>query len=258
MPPTSVHRRALATAAAVLTAMVLLGVTAAPAAAGTGPAPTSSPWTTGVRAVAEVLAVVVDQAEVGERAPAPEQSEPVQQPAAAPPPPAPAGPPPPPPSCAESVPADADLGTMVAAIFGCRLAEAGIGGEDARRTVAEALVVAGCESEWDPSAVVFDGRYVRSPHPNGNRYTAAGSFQLIERVADRWVDGGYANVLDPRRNIDAAARLHLHTRAAGFRGWEDWACVAVSDGFADDSVLPGWPGGPAALPDWAWEIADAR
>jgi len=132
------------------------------------------------------------------------------------------------------------------------LAEAGVPAEEARRIAAEAVVVAACESEWDPAAVVFDGRYLHAPHPNGNRYTAAGVFQLIRRVADRWVDGGYAAVLDPRRNVDAAARLFVHTRAAGFRGWEDWACAAASDGFRAASVLPGWPGGPAELPDWAW------
>jgi len=229
-PP--LHRRALVALTVVLVALTGLVATAPAAMAQTAPRPPAdtSPWRDGVRAVAAALAEAADRVRpAGAAAP----------------------------SCAEAVPADAQLPTMVVAIFRCRLTEAGIGGDDARRTLAEALVVAACESEWDAGAVVFDGRYVQAPHPNGNRYTAAGVFQLIRRIADRWVDGGYDAVLDPRRNIDAAARLHVHTRAHGFRGWEDWACAAASDGFRTTSVLPGWPGGPAELPAWAWNLADA-
>ena len=145
-----------------------------------------------------------------------------------------------------------DVPRVVADIFRCRLAEAGVAEPEARRIAAEAVVVAHCESKWDPGAVVFDGRYVDRPHPStGDRYSAAGVFQFIRRVADQWVEGGYAQVRDPRRNIDAAARLFIHNRARGFGGWGEWACVAANDGFQVGSVLPGWPGGPAALPGWA-------
>jgi hypothetical protein len=155
--------------------------------------------------------------------------------------------------CPDAGPVDADVPTMVGEIFRCRLLEAGVDRAQAHQWAAEALVVAECESHWDPDAIVFDGRYLDRPHPNGNRYTAAGIFQFIRTTADTWVDGGYANVHDPRLNIDAAARLFIHTRAAGFRGWEDWACAAANDGFKVGSVLPGWPGGPAELPGWAWQ-----
>jgi hypothetical protein len=79
-------------------------------------------------------------------------------------------------------------------------------------------------------------------------------FQFIRKTADTWIEpDGYARVFAPRRNIDAAARLYIHNRILGLRGWEDWACAAVNDGFKQGgSVLPGWPGGPAALPDWVW------
>jgi hypothetical protein len=103
--------------------------------------------------------------------------------------------------------------------------------------------------------VVFDGRYLDTPHPRtGYRYSAAGVFQFIRATADKWIEpDGYARVFAPRRNIDAAARLYIHNRIAGLRGWEDWACAAVNDGFKQGgAVLPGWPGGPAALPDWVW------
>ena len=140
---------------------------------------------------------------------------------------------------------------IIAAVFRCRLTEAGWSEEDIRRTTAEALVVAECESRLDPAAVVFDGRYRDTPHANGNRYSAAGLFQFIRWTADKFVDGGYANVHDPVKNADAAARLVLFNVAAGRPGWLDWACVAVNDGFAKQSVLPGWPGGPAELPAWA-------
>lgn len=140
---------------------------------------------------------------------------------------------------------------LVAAIFRCRLRRAGWAERDVERVAAEAVVVARCESVWDPDAVVFDGRYKDTPHPNGNRYSAAGVFQFIRKTADRWIEGGYANVTDPRLNIDAAARLYLHNHRRGYPGWSDWACVAVNDGFKEASVLPGWPGGPKRLPKWS-------
>lgn len=158
--------------------------------------------------------------------------------------------------CVDAGPVDADVPTMVADIFMCRLAEAGFDEPHVQQWASEALVVAQCESRFDPNAVAFDGRYLDAPHSNGNRYSAAGVFQFIRRVADKWIEGGYANVADPRLNIDAAARLFIHTRGAGFRGWEDWACASVSDGFKVGSVLPGWSGGPAELPGWTAQYVD--
>jgi hypothetical protein len=256
MPSTSTRVRTRLLLGALAAAALLL--LAAPA--GASEAPVLSRLGSGVAAVLEAIEALRAEAAAPEPAPSPVAPDAAVPPAATPGAPAtPAAPPAPPaaPRCPDAVPADAGLGTQVAEIFACRLTEAGYAPAEVRRSTAEALVVAGCESEWDASAVVFEGRYAASPHPNGNRYTAAGVFQLIRRVADRWVEGGYAAVLDPRANIDAAARLHVHTRAAGFRGWEDWACAAASDGFRATSVLPGWPGGPAELPAWAWELADA-
>lgn len=145
-----------------------------------------------------------------------------------------------------------EIPSQVAGIFRCHLRAAGVSEDHVERLVAEAVTVARCESLWDADAVVFDGRYVDSPHPaTGSRYSAAGVFQFIRKTADQWIEGGYAEVADSRRNIDAAARLFIHNRARGYGGWGDWACVAANDGFKATSVLPGWPGGPAALPDWA-------
>ena len=207
------------------------------------------------------LAVPVEAAEIEtERAPvpAPPPATTVPSTTSAPPSTTSAAPPaasPAPPaetaSCVEAGDSN-DVPRVVADIFRCRLAEAGVADAEARRIAAEAVVVAHCESKWDPDAVVFDGRYIDRPHPyTGDRYSAAGVFQFIRRVADQWVDGGYAQVRDPRRNIDAAARLFIRNRARGFGGWGEWACVAANDGFKVGSVLPGWPGGPAALPGWA-------
>ena len=154
-------------------------------------------------------------------------------------------------SCVEAGDSN-DVPRVVADIFRCRLAEAGVADADARRIAAEAVVVSHCESRWDPDVVVFDGRYLDTPHPRtGNRYSAAGVFQFIRATADKWIDGGYAQVRNPRRNIDAAARLFIENRSRGLGGWGDWACAAVNDGFKSGSVLPGWPGGPAELPEWA-------
>ena len=153
-------------------------------------------------------------------------------------------------SCVEAGDSN-DVPRVVADIFRCRLAEAGVADAAARRIAAEAVVVSHCESKWDPDVVVFDGRYLDTPHPRtGNRYSAAGVFQFIRATADKWIDGGYAQVRNPRRNIDAAARLFIENRSRGLGGWGDWACAAVNDGFKSGSVLPGWPGGPAELPDW--------
>lgn len=162
-----------------------------------------------------------------------------------------AGEPAAPKSCADAGPEGVDVPQLVVEIFNCRMLEAGMPPEEARYRSAEALVVSRCESLWDHEAVVFDGRYLDQAHPRtGSRYSAAGVFQFIRSTADTWIDGGYARVTDARRNIDAAARLYLHNRVGGRIGWEDWACAAANDGFKVGSVLPGWPGGPAHLPEW--------
>lgn len=149
--------------------------------------------------------------------------------------------------------ATSEVPSMVANIFRCHLRAAKLPEDQVREIAAEAVLIAHCESLFDPDIVVFNGRYLDTPHPNGNRYSAAGVFQFIRKTADKWIDGGYANVTDPRRNIDAAARLYLNNRIEhGLRGWDDWACAAAHDGFKVGSVLPGWPGGPAALPEWVY------
>jgi hypothetical protein len=149
----------------------------------------------------------------------------------------------------------ASVAQLVADIFRCRLRAAGYDEPEVRRVTAEAVTVAQCESLLQPHVVVFDGRYVATRHPRtGYFYTAAGVFQFIRDTADRWIDGGYAHVFDANRNIDAAARLYLANRALGLGGWEDWACAAANDGFQSHSVLPGYPGGPEQLPDWAWDF----
>lgn len=142
---------------------------------------------------------------------------------------------------------------LVAAIFRCHLRAAGFSEQEVGQFTAEALVVSKCESKWDANIVVFNGKYLDSAHPRtGYRYSAAGVFQFIRKTADKWIDGGYANVKDPRYNIDAAARLFIHNRQSGFLGWEDWACAAANDGFKQGSVLPNWPGGPSEMPAWSW------
>lgn len=158
------------------------------------------------------------------------------------------------PACVPENAGALDVPRLVVAIFGCRLDEAGWSEDGVRYSTAEALVVAECESHFDTNAVVFGGRYRDTPHPNGNRYSAAGVFQFIRSTGDRWIEGGYANVHDPVANIDAAARLYVSNIQSGVPGWSDWACAAVSDGFAKQSVLPGWPGGPAELPSWAFDL----
>lgn len=153
----------------------------------------------------------------------------------------------------KNTPATKEIPSMVANIFRCHLRAVPLPEGDVRRIAGEAVLIAHCESLFDAEAVVFDGKYLETPHANGNRYSAAGVFQFIRKTADKWIDGGYANVTDPRANIDAAARLYLNNRIEhGLRGWDDWACAAAHDGFKVGSVLPGWPGGPAQLPEWVF------
>lgn len=136
---------------------------------------------------------------------------------------------------------------MVASIFRCRLSEAGITGSAQDTVVAEALVVSKCESAWNPSAVVFGGRYTTSPHPStGLRYTAAGVFQFIRSTANAYVDGGYDNVKDPVKNIDAGARLYLANRS-----WSPWECAVGGRFHGAKGALP-QHGGPS-LPQWAFD-----
>lgn len=143
---------------------------------------------------------------------------------------------------------------MVGAIFRCRLSAAGFSPDQVMQVTAEAVTVAHCESEFDPGAVIFEGRYRERPHPStGSYYSATGIFQFIRDRADRWIEGGYANATNPAANIDAAARMYLHNVERGYPGWSDWACAAANDGFRPTSVLPGWPGGPPQLPAWAWQ-----
>ena len=159
-------------------------------------------------------------------------------------------------SCAPAP--ETPIPNMVVEIFRCRLIEAGYSPEQVRQVTAEAVTVAKCESKFDTNAVVFNGKWLNKANPKtGFRYSAAGVYQFIRKTSEKWIDGGYANVHDPVRNIDAAARLYVDNVRRGHAGWADWACAAVNDGFAAHSVLPGWPGGPAELPAWAYQLADS-
>lgn len=141
---------------------------------------------------------------------------------------------------------------VVATIFRCRLTPR-LGAERAKHVAAEAVVVAECESAFDPAAVVFDGQFLRRRHPQtGMYYSATGLFQFIRTIADQFIDGGYAAATDPVANTEGAVRLYLDSLSKGGRGWESWECAAVNGSFRPNSVLPGWPGGPPALPAWAF------
>lgn len=142
---------------------------------------------------------------------------------------------------------------MIGAIWRCKLTAAGIVGAHQDRVVAEAVTVAEAESGFNTYAVAFGGRWLHTPHPDGNIYSAAGVFQFIRSTADRYIDGGYGNVHDPVANISAAADLWIDGYQAGRDPWSPWEAAAVNGNFATESVLPGYPGGPDQLPTWAWQ-----
>jgi hypothetical protein len=149
-----------------------------------------------------------------------------------------------------SAPVAWSIPEQVAELWRCELSAAGLTPQDAAGLAADAVVLSSCESAWNPAAVAYGGRYVTSPNPlTGTLHSAAGVFQLRRSDADEFVPGGYREVLDPQANIVGAARLFLAGYRAGGRqaGFAPWPCATD-----DPSVLPGFPGGPAALPSWAY------
>lgn len=130
---------------------------------------------------------------------------------------------------------------MVAAIWRCRLDEAGFSAAEREKVVQEALVISKCESSWNPEAIAFGGRYLNTPHPKtGKTYSARGVFQFIKASANTWVEGGWENANDPAANINGAVSYYLAERKAGREGWGPWEC---------NFSLPQY-GGPK-IPDWA-------
>lgn len=130
---------------------------------------------------------------------------------------------------------------MIGAIWRCRLRGKGYGSAEIEKIVQEALVVARCESEWNPSAFIYGGRYAYTPHPKyGRVFTARGVFQFLRASGDTWIEGGWANAEDPVANIDAAARYYIWEREKGREGWGPWECR---------TRLPQYGGPP--IPDYA-------
>lgn len=151
-----------------------------------------------------------------------------------------------------SPPASLTVPEQISAIWRCRLQEAGYSAQQTDRIVAQALVVAKCESQFNASITAFNGRYRDRPHPDtGYRYTATGVFQITHATADD-LNIPRDQLTDATTNIDGAARLWISEEQRGRDGWNRWACAAVNDGFAHASVLPGYPGGPDELPQWVW------
>lgn len=148
---------------------------------------------------------------------------------------------------ADCAPQGVPVPDVVASVFRCRLAQAGIAGKAADTVVAEALVVSKCSSGWNASAQLFAGRYARQPNPaDGRVYSERGVFALRGELADAgWVKGGRAKLSDPVANVNAAASLWLASR-----GWEQFPCAVGSDPQLKVAASLPQYGGPA-LPEWA-------
>ncbi len=132
---------------------------------------------------------------------------------------------------------------MIGAIFRCRLDEAGYSPADRERIVAEAVVVAKCESGWHTDVIAYGGRYLHTPNPaTGKYYSAKGVFQFIKTSAERWIPGGWANADDPVLNIDGAVRYYMWEREQGREGWQPWSCR--------NTYLPQYGGN--SIPSWAY------
>lgn len=138
-------------------------------------------------------------------------------------------------------------------VWECELTSSGVDDRSARDLAVKALVVAHCESGWNPSVSYFAGRFSSVPNPSTGRvHSEAGVFLLTREEAEEFMDGGYARVFDPVENTRAAAKIFLE--AAGGPdavssgsyaevAWGRWPCHA--------SVLPHPVGAAPSLPSWA-------
>jgi hypothetical protein len=145
------------------------------------------------------------------------------------------------------VPASWGVPEQIGALWRCELATAGVPPAEAAQLAAEAVVLAHCESAWNPSALAYAGQFRTVPHPvTGREHTEAGVFQLSAIDAELFVPGGPPALTDSRANIVGAARLFLSRYLGGGRlaGFSPWACAP--------RVIPGFPGAPDRLPDWAF------
>ena len=134
---------------------------------------------------------------------------------------------------------------IIAAVFRCRLAAAGIPAETVKNVVASALVVSACESEWNPNARAFAGKWATTPYPvDGRTYTNEGLFMINQADAETYGISG-APMTDPVANANAAASMWLASNS-----FEDFGCATGRGVFDHGPVLP-YFGGPA-LPSWAF------
>ena len=125
---------------------------------------------------------------------------------------------------------------------------AGVIGQESQRVVAEALIVASCESNLDPTASAFGGTFAAAAHPDtGLPYDRQGLFGLSSAMVVAFA-GPDVSPFDPAISAAVAAQLWLSERAAGRSGWDPFGCAATA-AFHAVSVLPSY-GGPE-LPAWA-------
>lgn len=115
---------------------------------------------------------------------------------------------------------------MIVSLWDCMLRQEGLPPDVAQERALDALVVAHCESAWNPAVVAYAGRYRTAPHPvTGRTHTEAGVFLLTREEADRHIEGGYGAVLDAEKNIRAAAEVYLELRSAGEDPFSRWSCA---------------------------------
>ena len=116
-------------------------------------------------------------------------------------------------------------GALVAARWRCELARAGVPDAEIVQTAAQAVAQARCASGLNPGAVSQAGRYRERPDPRtGVADTGAGVHQLDRERAERYVPGGYDQVLDVSDSATGAARWWLDNRRAGLDGFSGFVC----------------------------------
>lgn len=130
---------------------------------------------------------------------------------------------------------------IIASVFRCRLAEAGVPPAAVETAVQEALAVAKCSSELNPQATVFNGEFAAQVKPGTNRIFPLGGLFALAPSDGSWMG---ASLADPVSAANYAAKLWLVDRS-----FSRFFCATGAD--ADLSSQAGVPSfsGPA-LPSW--------
>lgn len=131
---------------------------------------------------------------------------------------------------------------VIAAVFRCRLAQAGVSASQQEQAVRTGLAVAQCASGLNPQATVFDGAYAQTPDPQFGRVVPLGGLFALAPASPSWQSGDLG---DPVAAANYAAKVWLkdHSFSQFFcaTGQDELLkAQAVDPRFNPDAELPPW------------------